>query len=431
MRAAADDSFAFGPAAPADRLRSLVDAAATKLWGAAAIVGVGTDQRRRIGAAALAAGAVLAAIVPGMSGGAAAAAGLRGPAPAAVPVHASIAGGAQSDSPYVALPGGTVPIGKGMWINHLSRSAGGDPARIIAQSKLAGLTHLYVRVGSSVDGFYAGTDLERLLPTAHAAGIKVIGWDFVYLGDPIGDAARGRTEAAYTTSSGDRLDGLAPDIETEREGVHLSAGSARLFGDQLRQAVGPRYPLIAVVPRPNPRLISYPFADVLASFDAVAPMVYWGHQDPAATVTAAIVALAPFGKPVLPVGQAYDPAIDGGAPGAPTKADIAAFVGAASQAGALGVSFWVWETANGDHWAGIGESRQVTLDPGAVNQDDPASVTFLQHVLTGLGHGTPVTGSAGSALASALGDLQRQGGVKATGKLDGPTLRLLLAPTHR
>jgi hypothetical protein len=430
MRAAADDSFAVGPVALGDRLRSGVDAVATKLWGITAFIGVGSDRRRRLGAALLAAGAVLAAIVPTVSGGAASATGLRALVSPAQPAHATIASSDQGDAVLVALPGGTIPIGKGMWINHLSRTAGGDPTRIVTQARLAGLTHLYLRVGSSVDGFYAGADLERLLPAAHAAGIKVIGWDFVYLGDPIGDAARGRIEAAYTTAGGDRLDGLAPDIETEREGVHLSPGSARLFGDRLRQAVGSRYPLIAVVPRPNPRLTSYPFADVLASFDAVAPMVYWGHQDPASTVTAAIAALAPFGKPVIPVGQAYDPAIDGGAPGAPTKADIAAFVGAASQAGALGVSFWVWETANADHWAGIGDSQQVTLDPGAVDHDDPASVTYLQHVLTGLGHVTPVTGSGGSAMTSALAELQRQGGVQATGKLDGPTLRLLLAPTR-
>ena len=354
MRTAAADTFAVRPPSVADRLSDLCGSARR------AVAGVQRrDARhaaRHLIAGLLAVGAALAGLGPALAGGPpAAAAAVGGTAPAA-----GTAGHPAEVFPFVAPPGGTIPSGKGMWLNHLSRSAGGDAGKIVHQAKAAGLTHLYVRVGSSVDGFYAGPDLERLLPAAHAAGLKVIGWDFVYLGDPVGDAGRGRMEAWYSTATGDRLDGLAADIETEREGVHLSAAAAQTYGAQLREGVGPGYPLIAVVPRPNPLLTSYPFGDVVAHFDAVAPMVYWGHQDPAALVTGALRDLAPLGKPILPIGQAYDPALDGGAPGAPAKADIAAFIDAASRHGATAVSFWVWETATADHWAGIGEAKQLS-----------------------------------------------------------------------
>ena len=60
---------------------------------------------------------------------------------------------------------------------------GGDANAIVARAKATGLTHLYVRTGSSVDGFYAAPFLDTLLPVAHAGGLKIIGWDFPYFAD--------------------------------------------------------------------------------------------------------------------------------------------------------------------------------------------------------------------------------------------------------
>src|SRR5690349_16941776 len=76
-----------------------------------------------------------------------------------------------------------VPLGKGMWLYQLSMSEGGDASKVVAKAKKIGLTHLYTRLGSSKKGFYAQDELNKLLPVAHAAGLKVIGWDFVYLTD--------------------------------------------------------------------------------------------------------------------------------------------------------------------------------------------------------------------------------------------------------
>ena len=41
-------------------------------------------------------------------------------------------------------------------------------------------------------------------------------------------------------------------------------------------------------------------------------MVYWMGRDPVAEVNAAMDAFAPFGKPVMPIGQAYDGGLEGG-----------------------------------------------------------------------------------------------------------------------
>ena len=65
-----------------------------------------------------------------------------------------------------------------MWIYEPDKTEGGNVAAIVAKAKATGLTHLWVRMGSAWDGFNVAPFMDKLLPAAHAAGIKVIGWDF-------------------------------------------------------------------------------------------------------------------------------------------------------------------------------------------------------------------------------------------------------------
>src|SRR5688500_3032445 len=211
----------------------------------------------------------------------------------------------------VAAPKPILPLGKGMWLYQLSMSEGGDANKVVNKAKSLGLTHLYTRLGSSKGGFYAQKELDKLLPVAHAAGIKVIGWDFVYLVDPIADAVRSKAEIDYTTPDGHKIDAFSADIETGAEGVNLTAEGAAAYGAKLRELAGPNYPLIATVPRPSPKRW-FPFAEATAAFDAIAPMVYWQNRDPATDVAGAIDYLAQFGKPILPIGQAYNGGPEGG-----------------------------------------------------------------------------------------------------------------------
>jgi hypothetical protein len=252
-----------------------------------------------------------------------------------------------------------------MWIWQAERAEEGDPATIVTRAQANGLTHLYVRTGSSVDGIQNGQFLADLLPVAHAAGIRVIGWDFPYLDDVGADVDRALQAIRYVTPSGDMLDGFSADIETPAEYVALTPESASAYGAALRAGVGPSYPLIATVPRPSPpRQLDYPYAEVVASFDAIAPMVYWIDVSPSDAVAEAVDFLAGnFGKPVLPVGQAYDGSLEGGPPGSPTPDDIDAFINTANAHGAAGVSFWSWQHATDDTWNRIAAAPQVGMRP--------------------------------------------------------------------
>jgi hypothetical protein len=248
-----------------------------------------------------------------------------------------------------------------MFIYMPALTEGGDVGAIVERAKAVGLEDLWVRTGSSWDGFNAGAFLAQILPAAHAAGLRVYGWDFPRLIDIPDDVTRASRAIAFRARPGDQLDGFAADIETPSEGTHLSAAGATAYGDALRKAAGDAYPLIAVVPRPAPEQAGYPYAQVVGRFDAIAPMVYWLNRDPASAVAGALRDLKAFAKPVIPIGQAYDGGPEGGPPGVPPPAQLQRFIDVAFRSGAAGVSFWVWQTATAGVWDVI---RATTLfDP--------------------------------------------------------------------
>jgi hypothetical protein len=86
-------------------------------------------------------------------------------------------------------------------------------------------------------------------------------------------------------------------------------------------------------------------------------MVYWLDRDPAAEVDQTVSDLVGLGKPILPVGQAYDAGPEGGPPGPPPKEEIVRFIRASEARGVTGFSFWVWHTATPEQWAAIREAR--------------------------------------------------------------------------
>ena len=259
-----------------------------------------------------------------------------------------------------------LPSGKGMWIYEPAKTEGGNVSAIVAKAKATGLTHLWVRMGSAWDGFNSAAFLDKLLPAAHAANIKIIGWDFPKLDPWESDIARATTMIRYTTPSGDRVDAFSPDIETPNEGTHLTPQAARAYGAALRQVAGADYPLIVTVPRPAKERPNHPYADIVAGYDAIAPMVYWLDRQPDTDVTGALRDLAKFGKPIYPVGQAYDGSSEGGRKGVPPPEELWRFMRFAQANGAAGISFWSWQAANTPAWNAIKEAVEFRIpDPPA------------------------------------------------------------------
>ncbi|MDQ4069207.1 MAG: hypothetical protein M3203_07020 [Actinomycetota bacterium] len=287
-----------------------------------------------------------------------------GPGPVAVELPAEVhlpAGSVHVTAPVPpsavlappASPTKWLPSGKGMWIYEPAKTEGGNVAAIVAKAKATGLTHLWVRMGSAWDGFNVVPFVNQLLPAAHAAGIKVIGWDFPKFEPVEADIQRAVTMIRHTTPTGHRIDAFSPDIETRAEGTRLTAEAARRYGSLLRDAVGQDYTLIVTVPRPSKERPNHPYADIVAGYDAIAPMIYWLDRQPDTDVAGALRDLAKFNKPVYPVGQAYDGAPEGGRKGVPPPEELFRFMRYAQNHGAAGVSFWSWQAANQPAWNAI------------------------------------------------------------------------------
>ena len=347
-----------------------------------------------------------------------------------------VAGGAQSRQPFAAqdidftVPAlrGALPVGKGMWIWLSDQAEGGNPAAIVARAKAANLTHLFVRTASLADGFYAGPFLDQLLPAAHAAKIRVYAWDFPYLDNVDADVARAVQAITYATPDGHRVDGYAADVELRGMGVNITPQTGKHFGVALRRAVGPNYPLIACVPRPNPALTAFPYADLVAAFDAIAPMVYWLGADPRNHVTGALRDLGAHGKPILPVGQAYDGGDEGGPRGVPPREEIIQFMQAGDQHGAAGVSWWSWQHADQEAWDAIRDAAEFRLPIGDPAVYTKGQVLAYQTLLTSLGFQSPIDGVWGEATAGAVRLYQHAARLPATGIIDQATLEVLLTP---
>jgi hypothetical protein len=258
------------------------------------------------------------------------------PAPVAVPRHRRV------DIRAVS--------GKGMWLTTWADTRL-DVARVVARAKAAGLRQLWVRTGGSIQGWYGDRFLPALLPAAHAAGLKVIAWDFPFLSDPLKDVRRA-SKVLTGRFGGQRIDGFSPDIETISEGTFDTDQRVRVYLSRVRRLAG-SMPIIATVLRPTPTMLaSYPYRAEARYVDVFAPMVYWSCTEPGAATAAAIKPLAKL-RPVHVIGQSFNMASMGGRHGLPTGREIWRFLDVAKRAGAVGASLYLYEQTHRPQWRAL------------------------------------------------------------------------------
>jgi len=255
-----------------------------------------------------------------------------------------------------------IPTGTGMWTYQWGETENGNARQIVSRAQKVGLTHIYVRTGTRAGGFDAQKQLRDLLPATKGTGIQIIAWDFPILANPVADARRLADAAKFRVPGAPRIMAVAPDIETGAEGTRLSAKNVDLYMRTLRVSLPKDVSIIGVVPWPSEkRTARYPFGTVAKYSDAVAPMAYWINRDPATVVNQSMKRLAVFRKPVLPIGQAYDPRID--VPtlkwGPPNRGQMDAFFTTAAKNGAPSVSLWVWQFASGEQWKALEAARDL------------------------------------------------------------------------
>ena len=247
--------------------------------------------------------------------------------------------------------------GKGMWVWLWNQTERGNADAIVNRAVASGLGQLWVRVADSQSGFYGAGELSALLGKAHAAGLRVIAWGFPYLYDPMGDAQWTAQVFDWRSPSGEGVDGYSADIERSTEGVALTERRAAVYLGAVRKAAGNRLVVATVYPPLDTYWKGdYPYAAMARYIDAFAPMIYWECTDPAVDAVQALQRLGSL-RPVHLIGQAFNMAADGGRAAWPSAMEIERFMDAGRRAGAVGASFWVWQTASLDEWRAVQSYR--------------------------------------------------------------------------
>lgn len=229
------------------------------------------------------------------------------------------------------------------------------PQALVAAAVANHVTHLYVEVAGSRDGFWGKDDLAKLLPVAHAAHIAVIAWVYPFLDDVPHDVDLSWQVARYVAPSGDRPDGLVADVEQNMQEPYV-----RAYGEVLRARLGPHVLMaIATYPPQSYWGARYPFAIVARSWDLIIPMDYWHLQsrpysaaEAAGYVEDSIAgirrAVGSYDVPIEVLGQMFD--FNQNGLNSPSADEIRGAIRGALAARTTSISFFEWNHATPGEW---------------------------------------------------------------------------------
>ncbi|HEY9786240.1 MAG TPA: hypothetical protein V6D17_12605, partial [Candidatus Obscuribacterales bacterium] len=167
--------------------------------------------------------------------------------------------------------------GAGLWVNmwHYPEVAELDAYCLKLHSQ--GIRNLFVQTSRSNTPAIANPDkLGPLIEACHKYKIRVIGWAFHELANTAADADKIVAAAQFRSASGDKLDGMAPNLEKNLAKPHVES-----YLKRIRAALGSDYPLIAVVYSPlnkAPAVAQTPWKTLAEYCDVIAPMAYWNSK---------------------------------------------------------------------------------------------------------------------------------------------------------
>jgi len=206
-----------------------------------------------------------------------------------------------------------IPItlqGKGAWLWLIPRSENGNPAYIAWAAKMAGLTHVIIKVadGEFLENVDPAHGLDLVYPVVealHRCGIQAFGYQYVYGKVPEGEAEVG-LERIHSLG----LDGWVIDAESEYKATGM-AERARRYMHRLAQA-HLQIPVALSSYRFPGLHRQLPWREFLEYCDLAMPQVYWmGMHNPAAQVRdcldqyGTLYGQIGFTRPIVMTGAAF------------------------------------------------------------------------------------------------------------------------------
>ena len=252
--------------------------------------------------------------------------------------------------------------GLGTWVDIWDGAQWAKPEAAVARMRDLGVTTLYLETSnySQAVDLLRPAALGRFVDAAHANGLRIVAWYLPSFANVARDLRRSLAAVRFRSPKGEAFDSFALDIEAK---VVPSAAkrSVRLLGlsRALRKALGPDYPLGAIIPAPlgmdlNPKYWpGFPYEGLAKTYDVFMPMGYFTYRTKTGPATRAYTQT----NVELLRERAGDDGLAvhlvGGLAGSATVAQVRAFATAAAAEGALGASLYDYATTSAAQWRAL------------------------------------------------------------------------------
>lgn len=247
--------------------------------------------------------------------------------------------------------------GTGTWLS-IYDSAVRHPNVVVAKLRAHHIHTLYIEASNDRQrsGVRHPVAVARMIETAHAAGIRVVGWYLPSFVSLRADERRAIQGSRFRTPLGERFDAFALDIEsTKIRSLRVRTARAISFARYVRAHMPARLALGAITIDPAGARYwnGYPFARLAHSVDVFLPMEYFTDRTHGVRRVAAysranvnlvrrLAGRATF--PVHPIG---------GEAHAATVAELRAFLSSSVHSDTLGVSLWEYGETSGAQWRAL------------------------------------------------------------------------------
>jgi len=174
--------------------------------------------------------------------------------------------------------------GMGTWVDIFDDALWADPSATVQAMHAEGVRTIYLETSNySHRAIVFPLKVGQFIDSAHLAGMRVVAWYLPSFEHLKADFRKSMAAIDYRSSTGGAFDSFALDIES-RVVADPAARTRRLLdlSKWIRDAVGPSYPLGAIIPNPV-RLATessfwrnFPYVELVQYYDLFLPMCYFG-----------------------------------------------------------------------------------------------------------------------------------------------------------
>jgi hypothetical protein len=244
--------------------------------------------------------------------------------------------------------------GLASWVDMYNRFPWKHPRKTIDRMKRRKVKTLYLQTSnySKPRALYRPRAMARLLDAAHKSDIQVVAWYVPSFKNLPRDFRRIKAALRFRTPNDQKFDSFALDIEatTVRDVSRRNRRLLRL-SKRLRNLVGPSRQLGAIIPDSYSTYWPYfPYEGVARYFDVFLPMAYYTYRVNGADAVHRFTShnidtiRTETGHADMPVHAI------GGIAGRARRAEVGAFVKAAKEKRAVGVSLYDFPLTTTDDW---------------------------------------------------------------------------------